>query len=103
MLSLSFECGTSTAGNKARWGLRIRVNMSEMGSVIGLPTGFSDTRNEPVEGCFPELETRAGEFAQITVTTATDGAAVDHPGGTGVARQLREPGVILLRFEFSAD
>src|SRR4051812_9261601 len=103
MLSLSFECGTSTAGSNARWALRIRVNMSEMGSVIGLPTGFCDTGNEPVEGCFTELETRAGKFAQIAVTTATDSAAVDHTSGTGVARQLREPGVILLRFEFSAE
>ena len=34
MLSFISECGISTAGNNARCALRMRVNMSEIGSLI---------------------------------------------------------------------
>ena len=36
MLSFILECGISTAGSNARLALRMRVSMSEIGSVIVL-------------------------------------------------------------------
>src|SRR5438477_1314718 len=103
MLSLSFECGICVVGSSARWALRIRVNMSEIGSVIQLPTGFGDARDQSVEGGFTKGQPRAGKFAQITVAPASDRAAIDHARRTGVARQLRERGVILPGLQFSAN
>src|SRR3989442_7924344 len=103
MLSLSFECGISTVGSSARWALRIRVNMSEIGSVIKLPTGFGDARNQAIQRRFAKRQARAGELAQITMAPATDRAAVDHARRTGIAWQLRERGIVLLRLQFSAN
>src|SRR5437773_6869473 len=88
MLSFSLECGTSTTGSNARCALRIRANMSAIGSVIQLPTGFGDAWNEAIERGFAELEARAGKLAQIPMAPATDGAAVHDAAGAGVARQL---------------
>src|SRR5580765_2901507 len=78
MLSLIFECGNSTPGSKARFALRIRASISEMGSVIfqrimlsvELPTGLGYARNQPIESGFAEGQTRAAELPQITVAAA---------------------------------
>src|SRR5438477_6293467 len=103
MLSFILEWGTSTAGNNARWALRIRVSISEMGSFITLPTGLGYAWNEAVQGRFTKGQPRTGEFAQVTVTATGDGAAIDDAAGAGVARQLRERGVILPGLEFGAQ
>src|ERR1041385_5560785 len=100
MLSLTLECGNSTVGSKAALALRIRVNISEMGSVIILPTGFGDAWNRSVEGRFAEGHARAIELAQVAVTSPAHGAAVHESCWTRVARQFGQGGVIALRFEF---
>src|SRR5579883_2098305 len=103
MLSLSLEWGILTWGSNAELALRIRVSMSEMGSFIELPACLGDTRDKARQGGFAEGHARATELAQITVAAAAHRAAVDHPHRAGVARQLREAGVIFLRFEFGAQ
>src|ERR1035437_781999 len=103
--SLSFirECGISTVGSNARPALRMRVNMSEIGSVINLPTGFHNTGNQTVQRGLPESKARRGEFAQITTPTAAGRATVHQPRWAGVARQLRETGVVALGLQLRAD
>src|SRR5947207_2454589 len=112
MLSLTLECGRSRAGSSARCALRIRVNMSEIGSVISvssgcgagvlsrsdfeLPTGFGHAGNEAGQGGFPERQARAPKLAQEAVAPPGHRATVHHPRGTGVLGQLREPQVVLL-------
>src|SRR6185369_8240179 len=103
MLSFILECGTTTVGSSARCALRMRVSMSEIGSVIVLPTGFGYTGNQAIEGGFAKRQTRTGKFAQITVASAAHGAAVDQTGRAGVARQFGQPGVIAFGFEFRAQ
>src|ERR1035441_9864203 len=53
-LSFIRECGISTAGSNARPALRMRVNMSEIGSVINLPAGFHYAGNQTVQRGLPE-------------------------------------------------
>src|SRR6266850_4835596 len=77
--------------------------MSEIGSVIRLPTGFRDARDQPVQSCFAELEARAGELAQITMAPPADRTAIDYASRAGVAGQLRNRRIILLRLQFSAQ
>src|SRR6266567_7138127 len=107
MLSFILEWGISTAGSNARLALRIRVNISEMGSFTAsksliesetyifvgdtaseLPTRFGDTRDQAVEGRFAESQTGAAELAQIPMAAATHGTAIDHAHRAGVARQF---------------
>src|ERR1035437_6377501 len=104
MLSFTVEWGTSTVGSNARLALRIRVNMSEIGSVIKfLPTGFGHTGNQPVERRMTKRQTRGVELAQVTATASAVSAAIHQPRWAGVARQLGEAHVIAFRFQFSAD
>src|ERR1051325_9371600 len=100
MLSLTLECGNSTVGSKAALALRIRVNISEMGSVIILPTGFGDARNQAIEGRFPESHARAIELAQVAMAPSAHGASVHEPCGTRVARQFGQRGIIALGLQF---
>src|SRR5208283_368881 len=102
-LSFIRECGISPFGSNARPALRMRVNMSEIGSVINLPTGFYNTGNQTLQRGLPEGEARRGELAQITATTAAGRATVHQPRWTGVARQLRKTGVVTLGLQFRAD
>src|SRR5437868_1046630 len=102
MLSLVLECGTSTVGNNARLALRMRVNMSEIGSVIsksflGLPTGFRDARDQSVQRGFAEREARTIELAQVTMAAAAGGAAIHQTHWARVTRQFRQAGVIAFR------
>src|SRR3954451_3275422 len=99
MLSFIFECGTSTWGSSAPWALRIRVSMSEIGSVIKkLPTGFCNTGDKPIQGRLAESETRTGKLAHIGVAPAAHGAEVHDADRARVLRQLRQAGVVLLCF-----
>src|SRR5881397_2279762 len=100
MLSVTLEWGNSTVGSRAALALRIRVNISEMGSVIVLPTGFGDARNQTIERRFAKRHARAIELAQITVTPPAHGAAVHEPRRTRVARQLGQGGVIAFGLQF---
>src|SRR5580692_1835960 len=103
MLSFIRECGTSTVGSSTRLALRMRVNMSEIVSVIISPAGFGHTRDEAVQRALAEGHAGTGELAQITVAAAAHRAAVDDARRAGIARQLREAGVIALGLQFSAQ
>src|ERR1035438_1165813 len=103
MLSLILEWGISTAGSNARLELGIRASMSEIGSFIDLPTGFGHARNQPVEGGFAERHARAAELAEVAVAAAAHRAAVDHPGGAGVTRELGQPGVVAFGLQLSPN
>src|SRR5438045_9729289 len=100
MPSFILECDTSTSGTRARFAFRRRASRSEIGSVIGLPTGFGYAGNEAREGHFPERQTRTTELADVGVAAAADAATVHDAHGTGVARQLRQAGVIALGPQF---
>src|ERR1017187_3186520 len=102
-LSFIRECGISTVGSNARPALRMRVNMSEIGSVIKLPAGFHNAGDQTVQRGLPEGEARRGELAQITAPAAAGRAAVHQPRWAGVARQLRETGVVAPGLQFRAD
>src|ERR1017187_6463422 len=121
------ECGSSTVGNCAAPALRMRVNMSEIGSLIlsfqlsscvsapaqlrnrqparikFSPTGLRHPGNQPVQRRLAERQARHTELAPIATTTAAHRAAVHHARWTGVARQLRQTGVIAFRLQFGAD
>src|SRR5712672_2091409 len=99
MLSFIRECGITTVGSKARFALRIRASMSEIGSFIislkffyGLhatydwsPTGLGDAGDQPIERPFAEGKARAGELAQVATATAAHRAAIHHARRAGVA------------------
>src|SRR5689334_23690734 len=90
MLSFILECGSSRDGSNARWALRIRVSMSEIGSVISivflvlvsrrLPTRLRHTRNQPGQRRLAKGQARAAELPQIRVPAAAHRAAIDHAG-----------------------
>src|SRR6266404_5198258 len=94
MLSFILECGSSTAGNNARLALRIRQSMSEIGSFINLPTGFSYARNQTVQRGFAESQTRTAELPEKTATPAAHRAAVDNPDRAGITRQLGQTRIV---------
>src|SRR2546426_1132460 len=86
MLSFMRECGISSDGNNARWALRILVSISEIGSVIKLPTGFRHSGNQSVQGRLTESQSRITKFSQVTVAASARRAAVDQAAWAGVAR-----------------
>src|SRR4051794_18912622 len=99
MLSFILECGISTTGSCTRLALRMRVNMSEIVSVINLPAGFRDAGNQTVHCALAKGHTGTIKFAKVTVTASAHRATIHHPGGTGVAWQLGQAGVIALGFQ----
>src|SRR5215469_3170461 len=103
ILSFILECGISTAGNNARCALRIRVNISEIGSIIKLPARLRHTRNQSIQRRFAEGQTRATELAPITTTATAERAAVHHPRWAGVTRQLRQTGVVAFRLQLGSE
>src|SRR5271169_3941749 len=103
MLSLILECGSSMAGSSARLALRIRVSMSEIGSFIGLPTGFGYARNQPVKGALAEGHPRAAELAQIAVTASAHRAPVDHSRGPRIPRQFSQTRVVALGLQLGPN
>src|SRR5581483_1662330 len=103
MLSFILECGTSTAGSNARCALRIRVNMSEIGSIIILPARLRHTGNQTIQRRFAERQPRAAELPPVTPAASAHGATVHQPRWARVARQLREARVITLRLQFGAE
>src|SRR6266566_6325309 len=96
MLSFILECETSTSGTNARFALRIRVSMSEIGSVISLPTGFGHAGNQTIQRHFAEGQAGAAEFPDERVPAAADGAAIDHADRAGIARQFGQRRVVAL-------
>src|ERR1044071_1250546 len=103
MLSFILEWESSTSCTSARFAWRSWVSMSEMGSVIGLPTGFGDAGDEAGEGHLPEGQAGTAEFADVGVAPPADGAAIHQPHRAGVARQLGQAGVVALGLEFRPD
>src|SRR5688500_7764139 len=62
-----------------------------------LPARFGHTRDEPARGELAKRQARNLETANKRPAPAADFAAIDHPGGAGIARQLGEGHVIFLR------
>src|ERR1041384_1912345 len=100
MLSFILEWGISTVGSNARWALRMRASMSEIGSFIILPTGLGHTRNQPREGCFTKGHAGAAKLAQVAVPAPAHRAPVDHARRAGIAWQFGQPGVIPFGLQF---
>src|SRR5580765_279389 len=92
----------ATFGSRARFALRIRVNMSEIGSFM-LPACLGDARDEAVESAFAESEARAAELAQVAAAASAHGAAIDDAHRAGVFGQLGKRGVVFLGFQFGAE
>src|SRR6185437_11545432 len=103
MLSFILECGISTAGSNARCALRIRVNMSEIGSIIKLPARLCHTGDQSIQRGFAERQPRAAKLPPITTAAAAERAAVDDARRARVTRQLRQAGVVAFRFQFGAE
>src|ERR1035437_6077563 len=97
------ECGSSTTGTNAAPALRMRVNMSEIGSIKILPAGFRHTGNQTVQCGFTEGHARHPELAEEPPAAAAHRAPVDQPGWAGVTRQLRQAGVVALGLQFGAE
>ena len=75
----------------------------ETGSGSQLPARLGHARNETGGGELPESEARNLEPANKRPATPAHLAAVDDTGRAGIARQLQEPDVILLRLELSTE
>src|SRR4051812_1851783 len=103
MLSFILECGISTAGSNARCALRIRVNMSEIGSIIKLPARLRHTGDQSIQCGFAERQPRTTELPPITTAASAERATVHHAGRARVTRQFRQAGVIALRFQLGTD
>src|SRR5207249_6293223 len=102
MLSFILECETSTSGTNARLALRMRVSMSEIGSVISLPTGFGHAGNQTIQRHFAEGQARASEFPEEPVAATAAGAAIDHADRAGIAWQFRQRLAVALRFHLGS-
>src|SRR5581483_6807660 len=103
MLSFIREWGSSTAGTITRLALRMRVSMSEIVSVINLPTGFGHTRNQPIKRALAEGQAGTTELSHIAVAPSAHGAAVHHTRGTGIARQFGQAGIIAFGLQLRAQ
>jgi hypothetical protein len=68
-----------------------------------LPARLRYAGNESSRSKLAKSEAGNLEAANESAAAATDLAAIHHPGGAGVTRQLREADVILLRLELSAE
>src|ERR1051325_8117667 len=66
-----------------------------------LPARLRHTRDKPARGEFSEGQARNLEPANERAAAAADFATIDHPGGAGIARQLRQAHIIFFRFELS--
>lgn len=71
-----FERGITTSRARERAALRMRVSMSEIGSVIILPARFTDARNLTNVGKLAEADTAEAEVAEEETRTATAPATV---------------------------
>ena len=91
-------------GSNARLALRMRVSMSAMGSVIGITSllwslqGSGRTRR-PHETRAANNRICAGKPCRRPLI----GAAVHQPDRAGIARQLGQPGVIVLGFQLGTE
>jgi len=99
---LILECVISTAGSNARCALRIRVNMSEIGSIIKLQLAFVIPGINPFNAA-SRIVNVSNRTSANTAAAAAERTAIDHAGRACVARQLRQPGVVAFRFQFSPD
>src|SRR5690348_3886238 len=80
MPRLTFESGISTLARSTRTALRMRVNMSAIGSVImvlwfPLPTRLLHTGDHAVVGQLAEADTADAKFAVHSARTAAQFAA----------------------------
>src|SRR3954464_8288532 len=68
-----------------------------------LPARLRHTRDEPARSELSEGQARNLEPANKRAAAAADFATIDHPGGAGIARQLRQAHIIFLRLELSSQ
>src|SRR5579863_1968888 len=80
----SLEAGMSTRASLAWAAFRMRVNKSEIGSVIismvfpSLPTGLQHSGNFAFQGEATEADAAHLKFAQVAARASADAAAVAH-------------------------
>ena len=67
-----------------------------------LPARLRHARDEPLRSKLAKSETRNLEAANEGAAAARHLAAIYHPRRAGIARQLRETGIILLRLQLGA-
>src|SRR5262249_41868202 len=86
------EQGMPTSTCPTIWALRMRVNMSEIGSVMLIapssPARLDDARHLAAHRELAQLVPRQAELAVDAARPAGQRAAVAQPGRRGVARQL---------------
>ena len=68
-----------------------------------LPARLGYARDQTLRGQLAKGETRQLEAADERAATARHFATIYNPRRAGVARQLRQAGVIFLRFQLGAD
>src|SRR5688572_5973894 len=90
-------------GNNARFALRMRVSMSEIGSTIKLPARFRHSRDQARQRGFTERQARTIELANIPMPPPAHRAAIHQARRARVARQLGQSGVIFLRLQLGAE
>ena len=78
------------------------VRHPKPGIAPSLPAGLGYTRDEPLRSQFTKSETRHLEPANESAATPGNFASVNDTRGTGVTRELRERGIILLRLQLGA-
>src|SRR6266545_1244420 len=105
MPSFIRECGMAVVGSNACVALRMRVSMSEIGSVIlyQLPACLRHAGDQPGERVLAEGQAGAAELAEEAVPAAGLGAAVDRAHRAGVPGQFGQGRVILLLLQFGAE
>src|SRR3982750_343897 len=91
MARFTFDAGTWTLTFSVACALRMRVNMSAMGSLMLisclLPARLDHSGNLAAHGDLADLVPREAELAESAAGAARHGAAVAKPHRRGVARQ----------------
>src|SRR6266567_6651647 len=95
--------GTSASGSiNKEFILRARAAHPKS-NLWNLPAGLRHARNQTLRGELAKRQPRDFEPANERAAAARHFATVHYPRRAGVARKLRQTGVILLRFEFGAE
>src|SRR5689334_7987969 len=92
MATLTLDAGVATTARSVICALRMRVNISAMGSVMLmghslLPARLDDARDLPAHTVFPQLVAAEAEFAEDTAWTTGDRATIAQPRRIRIAGQ----------------
>src|SRR5712691_3766177 len=95
--------GTSASGSiNKEFILRARAAHPKS-DLWNLPAGLRHARDQALQGELAKREPRDFKPANERAASARHFATVDHSRRAGIARKLRQTGVILLRLELGAD